>query len=262
MIKYMRKLGQSAIRPTLDPRPSLPGEVSGGRCFSPPIESPREFSSRCMADWLVKLPLILLIVLLPLASSRAAKDDGIYTYVFHLYFDNGKLTADRDFSIPFELIAEKYNGLKKTDNSFYGEILSVSNKKLADFPLDLPYGGKGKISPKAPYFDNVKTANFYNRENMRIFSLDLAPAGPVCNENGQCDSETGETYQNCAVDCPAPTPSASPLLPITRRSFRLSEVFTSPVFIGLGLTLALVLILVLLKILRRKKNNTLPPPQL
>jgi len=208
--------------------------------------------------WLIGLVLFLSLFVFSFSLGLAAQDDGVYTYVFHLYFDNGKLAADRDFQIPFELIAEKYEGSGKVNNTFYGEILSVSNKKLADFSLDLPYGSKGKLSARAPYFDNAKTANFYNRENIRIFSLDLAPSGPVCNENNICNAETGETYLNCANDCRAPNPSITPMpMPIGESDFSFWDIFAPYLFMGGPIILAILLI-----IWRFKKKKNMPPPQI
>ena len=38
----------------------------------------------------------------------AAQDEGKYTYLFHLYYDNGRLVADRDFEFKYDLIAEEF----------------------------------------------------------------------------------------------------------------------------------------------------------
>lgn len=154
--------------------------------------------------------LALLILLIPLGGISAVQDDGVYTYIFHLYFNNGNLTKDRDFDPPFELIAQEYEGVDRTTMSYYGEIISVSNKKLADFPIFTPAAGKGKFSANAPFFDNAKTANFYDDQNQKLLTIDLAPSGPVCNEDKICNKDTGETYLNCSNDCSAPVSSAIP----------------------------------------------------
>lgn len=208
-----------------------------------------------------KIFLILLILLMPAGIVFGAQDDGVYTYVFHLYFDNGKLFADRDFKVPFELIAQKYEAPKQTATTYYfGEVVSVSNKKLADFQIvDLPYGGKGKISPHAPYFDNAKTVNFYNSQNIKILSLDLAPSGPVCNEDKICNNDTGETYLNCPADCSVPTSSLTPSPSASLPSYNPYAVFASPFFIGLVVALMAILIWLFL---RKKKNNSPPPPEI
>ena len=38
----------------------------------------------------------------------AAEDSGIYTYIFHLWYDNGSLKQDSDFKFPFDLAAKEY----------------------------------------------------------------------------------------------------------------------------------------------------------
>ena len=38
---------------------------------------------------------------------------------------------------------------------------------------------------------------------------------PVCNDNGICEPERGENYENCPLDCPAPAPPGAVLIPDT-----------------------------------------------
>jgi hypothetical protein len=40
-----------------------------------------------------------------------------------------------------------------------------------------------------------------------LLTVDLAPYGPVCNDDGTCNSDVGENYQNCPNDCQRPSPS-------------------------------------------------------
>ena len=211
-------------------------------------------------SFLKNLFLALILLSIPLAGVFAARDDGVYTYIFHLYFDNGKLLADRDFTIPFELIAQKYEVPIQALYSYSGEILSVTNKKLADFPLFLPVKGKGKFTVQAPYFDNAKIVNFYDSKAQKILSFDLAPSGPVCNEDSQCNADTGETYLNCSSDCSASiSPSATPsITPMVIPGFNLNHFLASPVFI----ILVLILVVIFLWLFFKKRNRGLPPPDI
>ncbi len=211
--------------------------------------------------WLICFVLIISLFAFSFSFSFAAQDDGIFTYVFHFYFENGVLVKDRDFDFPFELMAQEFQDSEIAAGGYYGEILSVTDKKLADFPIFFPAGGKGAFSPMAPYFDNAKTANFYNPQNLKLLTIDLAPDGPVCNEDKQCSTDTGETYLNCPGDCSAPVSSITPVpMPIGKSDFSFWNTF-APYLLLVGL---MVLVLIGWVIIRRfkKKKNMLSPPQI
>ncbi|OGN32159.1 MAG: hypothetical protein A3I92_00695 [Candidatus Yanofskybacteria bacterium RIFCSPLOWO2_02_FULL_43_10b] len=218
-----------------------------------------------MIKTIKKLFLILFLTLLSLGSVGAAQDDEVYTYVFHLYFDNGKLVADRDFKVSFDLIAQEFEGSDRIPGSYYGEILSVTGRKLADFNVEIPSGTGiyygAKSSPQAPYFANAKRADFYDPLNEKLLSIDLAPFGPVCNEDNICNADMGETSLNCSSDCQV-APSVSPEInfpPVERDFFGF---FSNPTFyIILGI---IILVAVLVWMLIKRKRNIPPeiPPQL
>lgn len=207
----------------------------------------------------IKIILFFLFLAVPLGGVFGAQDDGIFTYLFHLYFDNGALVKDRDFETPFELIAQEFQDSEVMAGSYYGEILSVTNQKLAIFPFFPPLvGGKGKTSSLAPYFDNAKTANFYNPQNQKLFTIDLAPFGPVCNEDKQCNADTGETFLNCPSDCQAlVSPSAIPT-PAPLVNFGMTDVLSSPLFVAIFIAITVAIIIWLW--LRRKRNSSYESP--
>src|SRR3990167_9436810 len=96
--------------------------------------------------------LALFILLAPLVGVFDAQDDGVYTYVFHLYFDDGKLFKDRDHEFSFDLIAEETILSDEISlDSYVGQIFSVTGEKLAVFDLNISAGDKGKSSPRSPY---------------------------------------------------------------------------------------------------------------
>jgi len=177
--------------------------------------------------------------------------DADFTYSFHLFLDQqGKLIKDRDFEFPFDLIAKQYEKPEVRTPVYRGEILSVRDVVLTDFEF---YPKTGKVTVEAPYFPNAKTAIFYNPSNTKVLEIDLAPGGPVCNEDGVCGADTGENNQNCPSDCkitPAITITPKPQPSLLGRIFSLTNL--------LGLTVAAILIF-LFRWLKRKKQNVLPP---
>lgn len=190
----------------------------------------------------------LLLLFVITSPVFAAQDSGVYTYQFHLYFDRGKLVTDRDFEFPFDLIAKSYEPVVETsDQNFKGEILSVRGAVLADFEF---YPKTGKVTAEASYFSNAKTAVFYNQDNLELLTIDLAPGGPVCNENGICNEDTGENNQNCPSDCkvtPTTTITPEPQPSLLVRIFSVSNLS------GLAVVVALVF---LFSWLRKKKNES------
>lgn len=134
-----------------------------------------------------------------LASER---DSGVYSYVFHLYYDRGSLKSDKSFEPPFELVAKQYR-LEHAMGFFSGEILSIKDESLAKFAFSLesvPVAGSGKITVEAPYFSNAKKVVF-STEGKILLTIDLAPGGPLCNEDGVCNVNFGEDIKNCPQDC-------------------------------------------------------------
>lgn len=132
------------------------------------------------------------------------KDSGIYTYIFHLWYDDGKLTTDYDVDFPFDLAAKEYQTISTPKDSYSGKIISIKNSPLATVyfsPTSLVSGTSGKLSLEAPYFPNAKTAIFYDALGKELLTIDLAPSGPLCNEDGVCNANFGEDNQNCPADC-------------------------------------------------------------
>ncbi len=184
-------------------------------------------------------------------SDSVGFQDSSFTYSFHLYLDQqGKLIKDRDFQYPFDLVAKEYKKPELAALAYRGEILSVRGAILAAFDF---YPKTGKTTVEAPYFPNAKTANFYNPSNAKVLTIDLAPSGAVCNENGICNSDTGENNKNCPSDCkilPPPTTTPEP------RPILLSRIFSPINLVGTIIILALIFIFFWL---RKRKLNTNNP---
>jgi hypothetical protein len=196
-------------------------------------------------------------------QSFAAQDSGIYTYVFHLYLDSGKLVKDRDYQSTFDLIAEQYTPPVSTGPAYGGQVISINGQTLATFQFylgDIAKTGKGKLSVYAPYYADAKTVNFLDPKGDILLAVNVAPAGPVCNDNGICNADVGENYQNCPNDCPPSSPTPTPSIVVGPSLWQ--GIFLSNWYIWATVAIILILVVVwlLLKWLKKRKQNELPPP--
>ena len=213
------------------------------------------------------LAIILLFIALFYGQIALSADEAspwstqFYSYRFHLYYDNGQLFADRDFEFKYDLIAEQFTPETLTTQTPYrGEIVSVRNEIGATFQFDPKQGNpkftKGKISVKGPYLADAAKANFYNDKNQLLLALDIGGSS-FCNDDGTCNSDVGENYQNCPNDCPRPSPSPAyqPPAPSIWRNMLI------PVLIAVAVVVAA---LVIWFIIRRRRSSAgfdqnLPP---
>lgn len=46
-------------------------------------------------------------------ATASEKDSGIYTYVFHLWYTDGKLTTNYNVDFPFDLAAKEWKNKNK-----------------------------------------------------------------------------------------------------------------------------------------------------
>lgn len=166
-------------------------------------------------------------------SADTAASSNNFVYNFHLYYDNGQLLADRDFEFEYDLTAEEYvPEIVSAGSSYRGEIVNILGRVAATFYFDPKQGNpkftKGKTSIKGPYFADASEVNFYSNKNQLLLTLDLSGSS-FCNDDGTCNSDVGENYQNCPNDCPRPSPSPT-------------SAISPPGFFGLGLP-KLILIL-------------------
>lgn len=220
--------------------------------------------------WLTVGATVLLIALSPVACLRADtdsdtgyNDNGWWVYIFHLYYDNGQLSADRDFKFKYDLIAEPFTPqVLETASPFRGVVVDFKNEAKATFQFN-PELVKGKISVKGPYSADAAKVDFYNDENQLLLTLDVSGSS-VCNDDGICNSDVGENYDNCPNDCPRPTPSPSPTVTPPPGFFGLG--WSKLILIIAGAVLTAVVIWVIWAIIKKRKasagqNQGLPPPQ-
>jgi hypothetical protein len=207
----------------------------------------------------------VLFLILSFWSSPVLADsislENQFSYLFHLYFDNGKLVADKDFQFKYDLIAGPFVPEKlNTTTPYRGEVINSLNKTEATFKFDPRQGSqtfvRGKISVKGPRFADAQKVNFYNDKDQLLLTLDVSGSS-FCNDDGICNSDFGENHNNCPNDCkllPKPTPSASPS-PAT------SGGFPSAVFVVIAVVVvAIVVWLVWFIIKKRKARSGMIPP--
>lgn len=138
------------------------------------------------------------------------------SYLFHLYYDNGQLVADRDFEfkydiIPEEFVPETYN----TQFPFKGEVINFKNEVAASFLFDPRKGDqrflKGKVAVKAPYVPDADKVYFYDNQGNQLLTFFVGESS-FCDDDGICNSDRGESQDTCPADCKAAT-TPVPVIP-------------------------------------------------
>ena len=161
--------------------------------------------------------ILILFLVLPLSSFAITEsEDDQYVYLFHLYYDNGQIFADRDFDIKYNIIAESFvSETFITQFPYKGEIINFNNQVASTFQFDPRQGNssflKGKISVKAPYFADGQKVNFYDGQGNQLLSIFVSESS-FCNDDGVCNSDVGEDSKTCPLDCKTatPVPTVSP----------------------------------------------------
>ena len=144
------------------------------------------------------------------AEGEGEKQVPVSVYVFHIYYDNGQLFANRDFKFKYDVIPEKF--VPETLNTQFphkGEVINLKGEIAETFQFDPRQGNpqflKGSISVKAPYFPDGQKVIFYNNQGdalLTIFVLDSS----FCNDDGVCNADVGEDSKTCPNDCKNETP--------------------------------------------------------
>jgi len=155
----------------------------------------------------------ILIILISLGSSVIAAERIDFenpSYLFHLYYDNGQLVADRDFEFSYDVIPETF--VPETFNTqfpYKGEVVNLKNEIAETFQFDPRQGNpkflKGTLSVKAPYVPDGQKVNFYDGQGIQLLSIFVSESS-FCNDDGSCNPEVGEDSKTCPNDCKAPTP--------------------------------------------------------
>ncbi len=154
---------------------------------------------------------ILALLVLPLTSfAISSSEEDQYIYLFHLYYDNGQLVADRDYEIKYDIVAEAFIPETSTTQFPYkGEVINFANQIVSTFQFDPRQGNtnlvRGKVSIKAPYFADAQKVIFYNFQDQAVLTVFVSESS-FCNDDGVCNDSVGEDTKNCPLDCKEATP--------------------------------------------------------
>lgn len=165
--------------------------------------------------------LILSLLLIPVFVFSSHGEEIIPTpasYLFHLYYDNGQLFADRDVEFKYDVVPEKF--VPETLNTqfpYKGEVVNLNNQVAFTFQFDPRQGNpkflKGTLSVKAPYAPDGQKVNFYDGQGNQLLSISVSESS-FCNDDGACNSDVGEDTKTCPFDCkqvlPVPTTPTGP----------------------------------------------------
>lgn len=213
------------------------------------------------------LAIAILFVVLFYGQNRLLADETspwstqFYSYRFHLYYDNGQLFANRDFNFKYDIISDDFiPEVISTTHPFRGEIVSGKEEVLSSFRFDPQKGNpvfkKGGIAVDGPYFANAAKVNFYNGTNQLLLTLDVSGSS-FCNDDGTCNSDVGENYQNCPNDCKRPSPSPAYQPPASS----IWQSMLIPILVAVAVVVAALVIWFIIK--RRRSlagyDQNLPP---
>src|SRR3989344_6635606 len=188
-------------------------------------------------------------------------DSNQFSYLFHLYYENGRLLADRDFEFKYDIIGAGYEPPSATTEFPYrGEIINFAGEVARNFIFDPRSGDvhftKGKVSVKAPYVADGQKAVFYNFQNEALLTVSVSESS-YCNDDGICNSDRGEDSLSCPKDCRQTLPAP----PITGPGGSGEEAAAKSGIIWGAIILAIGIILGAgLWLWRRRKVSALPTP--
>ncbi len=141
------------------------------------------------------------------------------SYLFHLYYDNGQLFADRDVEFKYDIISEVFvSEVLNTQFPYKGEVVNLKGEVAQTFQFDPRQGNpkflKGKILVKAPYISDGQKAVFYNNQGDALLTI-FVQESSFCNDDGVCNPDVGEDTKTCPSDCKQvlPVPVVSPSVP-------------------------------------------------
>lgn len=160
------------------------------------------------------------------------------SYLFHLYYDNDKLVADRDFEFKYDVIPEVFiSEILNTQFPYKGEIINLKGEIAETFQFDPRHGDpkfvKGKISVKAPYVADGQKVNFYDGQGSQLLSIFVSESS-FCNDDGVCNADVGEDTATCPNDCKIATPVPTITTTPSTRDWEGMIKFLIYVIIGLG----------------------------
>ena len=217
-----------------------------------------------------KILIILLISLFVLPTYALTKpapgaDTESLSYAIHLYYDAGKLFADRDYEVKYDIINEKFVPEPITLPGLYkAEIINYKYQVVSTFQFD-PKGGNsnlqaGKVVIKGPYVPDGLRINFYDNNGNQLLNI-FINTGSICNDDNLCDALAGETEKTCPNDCKkttSPRTTITPEAPVVNEDYDLNTILIYT-FSGLGVGVGAWFGWKMWK-KRKEENFPLPPP--
>lgn len=153
---------------------------------------------------------ILVFLLLPIFVFADTAQLQDFVYLFHLYYDNGQLVADRDVQFKYDVIPETFTPeILNTQFPYKGEVVNLKGEIAETFEFDPRQGNsaflKGALSIKAPYVPDGQKVIFYDGQGDQLISIFVSESS-FCNDDGVCNPDVGEDAKTCPSDCRAATP--------------------------------------------------------
>ncbi|OGN33438.1 MAG: hypothetical protein A3F98_00785 [Candidatus Yanofskybacteria bacterium RIFCSPLOWO2_12_FULL_41_8] len=189
-------------------------------------------------------------------------DMSSFSYVFYLYYDKGQLFADRDYQVKYDIISEKFVQGPPTPNAYKIDISNFKSEVVKSIVFDPTQGragfSAGKIQVKTPYIPDGQKAVFYNSQGQQLVTI-FVMDGALCNDDGVCNSASGENQKTCPNDCKTPrTPTATvvPTVPLDEGF----DMMTIIIYGVGGLGVAILAWFGWKWWKKRKEENFLPPP--
>ena len=88
---------------------------------------------------------LVMIPLLVLAEGEGEKNVPVSVYLFHLYYDNGQLFADRDVQFKYDVLPEMFvSEILNTQFPYKGEVVNLKGEVAETFQFD-PRKGNPKF---------------------------------------------------------------------------------------------------------------------
>ena len=204
----------------------------------------------------IKLIIIFLFLALPIYSFAITEsEDDQYIYSFHLYYDNGQLSTDRDFDVKYSIVAEAFTPETLTTQFPYrGEIINFAGEIAANFQFN-PKQGKNSVN--ATYIADGQKVVFYDSQNQPVLTIPVSDSS-FCNDDGICNADRGEDSLSCPKDCKQSLPV--PIVTTPTPSVGGSNGLWSGILYALGGLVLLGLGWWFFKRRGKSDNITLPPP--
>ena len=178
-----------------------------------------------------------------LFASASAGDYNAGSYLFHLYYNNGTLVADRDFQFKYDVSSDPYVQPALTVQfPYHGEVVNLAGEVAIRFTFDPRQGDnkltKGKVTVQAPYVADGQRVAFYDFQNNPILTVPVSDSS-FCNDDGVCNTDRGEDSTTCPKDCKntLPAPPASGTATTTTTSAGSSGVVSGLIFAFVGVAL-------------------------